>query len=90
MKRILLLSSLLTVGLSVFQFRQAQAEVTWKSNVAPKARPSPLIWESISKPKEHNKSESKVEAKKSKEDKTKPKPKKTKSPIKKLKKVSKK
>ena len=37
-------SSLLTVGLSDFQFRQACAQVIWKPIDTPKAKPSPMTW----------------------------------------------
>ena len=39
-----LVSSLLTVGLSDFRLRQAEAEVIWKPIDTPKAQPSPVIW----------------------------------------------
>ena len=45
--RMFLVSSLLTlIGLSEFQFRQAKAEVIWKSIDTPKAQPSSAIWDS--------------------------------------------
>ena len=45
MIRTFVISSLLTIGLSEFQFRQARAQVTWKHIETPKAQPSPVIWE---------------------------------------------
>ena len=40
-----LVSSLLTVGLSEFQFRQAKAQVDWKSINTPTTQTSPVLWE---------------------------------------------
>ena len=45
MIRVLIFSSLLTVGLCDFHFRQAQAQFIWKPIATPKAQPSPMIWE---------------------------------------------
>ena len=45
MIRTFVISFLLTIGLSEFQFRQARAQVTWKHIETPKAQPSPVIWE---------------------------------------------
>lgn len=43
--RTFFLSSLLTVGLGNFQFRQSRAQVIWKPIDTPKAKTSPVIWE---------------------------------------------
>ena len=45
MIRTFFLSSLLTVVLAEFQFRQARAQVIWKPTETPKAQPSTVIWE---------------------------------------------
>ena len=46
MIRAILISSLLTVGLGEFQFRQAKSQVLWKPSHSPEAKNTPLIWES--------------------------------------------
>ena len=55
-----LVSSLLTLGLSKFQLRQAEAEVIWKPIDTPKAKPSPVTWEIVPEPEEQNEPSSKV------------------------------
>ena len=47
MIKVLLVSSLLTIGLGEFKVRQAhaQAQVIWKPTDTPTAQPSPVIWE---------------------------------------------
>ena len=44
MIRIFLFTSLLTLGLSEFQFRQAKAQATWKNIDTSKTHASPMIW----------------------------------------------
>ena len=44
MIRTLLVHSLLTIGLSEFQLRQAQAQAVWKPVEIPRSLPSPPIW----------------------------------------------
>ena len=53
--RILLVCSLLSVGLSEFQIRHAQAQ--WKPIVAPKKELSPVVWENKTEPEKHYKSQ---------------------------------
>ena len=59
----LLVSSLLTFGLSEFQLRQAEAEVIWELFDTPKAQPSPGSWETpISNSEKQRKDPTKWEA----------------------------
>ena len=44
MIRVFLASSLLALGLTEFQFRQAQTQVIWRSINTPTAQPSPVNW----------------------------------------------
>ena len=48
MQKILLVSSLLTVGITEFLLHQARAQVVWTSVDTPKLEPSPIIWETNS------------------------------------------
>ena len=52
MIKILLVSSILTVWISEFHCRQAQAQaqVIWGPDIAPKVKSMPVIWENIFKP----------------------------------------
>ena len=47
MIKVLLVSSLMTIGLGEFKYRQAQAQaqVIWKPTDTPAEQPSPVIWE---------------------------------------------
>ena len=45
MIKVLLVSSLMTIGLGEFKYRQAQAQVIWKPTDTPTEQPSPVIWE---------------------------------------------
>ena len=56
MLRIFIISSLLTIGLIEFQFRQAQSQVNWKLNVSPKGKPFPMNWEILPKPVKYDES----------------------------------
>ena len=47
MIRIFFVSSLLAIGLSESQFRQARAQVIWESFDTPRAQLSPVIWKNI-------------------------------------------
>ena len=55
MRRILLFSSLLTVGVLEFLLYEIHAQVVWKTIDTPKAKPSPVIWKPISTAEGKNK-----------------------------------
>ena len=57
MIRILLISSLLTLGISDFLLRQTQADVVWETVDSLKEESSPVIWESINNSDELKKSQ---------------------------------
>ena len=48
MVKVFLVSSLLTVGINEYLFRQAQAQAIWRTTETPKAQSSPLIWRTSS------------------------------------------